>query len=73
MPQITKLVPVDGGLGVVLDVPPSNDGSVAIFTASELEALKERVRRDTREDCAEVAEKFGDVEIRDAILALSKP
>ena len=57
MPQITKLVPVDGRLGIVLDIPPDPlSESVAIFNEAELEQLKQRTRRDEREECAEMIE-----------------
>ena len=61
MPRIEKLVPIDGRLGVVLDVPPTPaDGdSVGIYTDDEIEALKKRVREDAvkaeREACANLA------------------
>jgi hypothetical protein len=39
MPLIIDLVPMpDGRMGVVLDVPPSDDGSVALWTAAERDA-----------------------------------
>lgn len=58
MPRIEKLVPVDGRLGVVLDVPPGQPGqdSVSIYTTSEVDEMLLSAKRSARDDClAEVA------------------
>lgn len=57
MPRILYLVPMPAGrMGVVLDVPPSDDGSVSLFTATELDAQLALARSLEREDCAEIVE-----------------
>lgn len=58
MPQIVKLVPVDGKLGVVLDIPPSpKEGySVSIYTADELA----HVLRLERKACAKICRNLAD-------------
>lgn len=59
MPIVKKLVPVDGRLGVVLDVPATDTGSVTILTDEEVEAI----RQAEREECALLAERVvGDFE-----------
>lgn len=55
MPRVEKLVPVDGRLGVVLDLPLEQlgHGSVSIYTEEEVEKLKASVRQLEREDILE--------------------
>lgn len=52
MPRIMQLVPIDGRLGVVLDVPSSLGGSVSIYTEDEISALLAV----EREACAKIAD-----------------
>lgn len=42
MPRIKNLVPVAGGLGVVLDMPTSETGSVTILTEDEVELYRKQ-------------------------------
>jgi len=52
MPRIEKLVPVDGRLGVVLDLPLDgfNGGPVAIYSDKEIEMLRESLKREAQEE-----------------------
>lgn len=52
MPRIMQLVPIDGRLGVVLDVPSSLGGSVSIYTEDEISALLAV----EREACAKIVD-----------------
>lgn len=62
MPQIEKLVPVDGRLGIVLDIPLDRfgEGSVSIYSEQEVKDLIERTKRDEREAIIErIIERIG--------------
>lgn len=67
MPIVKKLVPVDGRMGVVLDVPATDTGSVNILTDEEVEAI----RQAEREACAVEAENYSQVEGQARVVGLN--
>ena len=73
VPKIANIITVNGRPFLELEWPPDdNNQSVSVYTEKEVESIRRHVREDENWKCAQVAEMFGDPQIRDGIRARNK-
>ena len=65
MPKILELKEIDGNIWVMIGTPGNFLSGVALWTPDE----QKQVAENERYKCAEIAEKYGDTEIANAIRA----